>query len=115
VTSAFDQAQLLERVDNDVGFLAETVQMLSADGPPLLAAVRQAAAANDAPGLARSAHALKGMISNFCAAEAQAAALEVERLGRTGDIAGAGPAIEALASRLASLTADLENFVKANT
>lgn len=113
--SAFDQAQLLDRVDNDIGFLAETVQMLTADGPALLDAVRQSAAANDAPGLARSAHALKGMISNFCATETQAAALEVERLGRTGDITGAGPAIETLASRLASLTGELESFVKANT
>ena len=34
---AFDDAGLLERVDNDWEFLTETVQMLAADGPTLVA------------------------------------------------------------------------------
>jgi HPt (histidine-containing phosphotransfer) domain-containing protein len=115
VASHFDQAQLLERVDNDLAFLAETVDMLVADAPGLMGSVRAAAAAADAPALARHAHALKGMISNFCAPQAQAAALEVERLGRAGDLASAAPAIDTLAQRLTSLIDELSGFVKAST
>ena len=113
MTNSFDQAQLLERVDNDIAFLAETVEMLVADGPALMDSVRSAAAAGDAPALARHAHALKGMISNFCAPSAQAAALEVERLGRAGDLSAAGPAIDTLAQRLHTLTEELSGFVRA--
>ena len=113
--SSFDQAQLLERLDNDTAFLAETVQMLAADGPALMDSVRSAAAAADAPALARHAHALKGMISNFCAAPAQAAALEVEGLAKAGDLAAVDPAIAALAQRLQTLIDELTGFVRART
>ncbi|MFT3685685.1 MAG: Hpt domain-containing protein [Phycisphaerales bacterium] len=71
---AFDEQELLGRVDNDVGFLGETVEMLATDGPSLLSQVRAAAAAGDAAGVGRHAHALKGMLSNFCAPAAHACA-----------------------------------------
>lgn len=108
----FDEAELLERVDNDVGFLAETVEMLTSDGPSLLSQVREAVAAGDAPGAARAAHALKGMISNFCASEAHASALRLEKMGKDGDLASAGPALAAMDEQLAALTAELTGFIK---
>ena len=36
MSQAFDERELLERVDNDWEFLAETVQMLADDGPALM-------------------------------------------------------------------------------
>lgn len=109
--STFDQAQLLERVDNDRAFLAETVEMLVTDGRALMAEARAAIAGADAAALGRHAHALKGMISNFCAAEAQASALALERLGKAGDLAGAPGAADHLHARLEALIADLQAFV----
>ena len=63
MANSFNEAELLDRVDNDIAFLAETVDMLTADGPPLLEQVRTAVNAGDAAAVARHAHALKGMVS----------------------------------------------------
>ena len=108
---AFDENELLERVDNDWDFLAETVEMLAKDGRTLMAEIRVAAASGDAAAAGRAAHTLKGMISNFCSPDAHAAALEVEQLGKRGDLSDAGPATERLETHLNALIADLADFV----
>lgn len=111
--TAFDQDELLARVDNDIAFLAETVDMLAADGPALLHQIRQAAAAGDAASVGRHAHALKGMISNFCAPAAQAAALNLEKIGKSGDLSAADAATDALQQHIDTLTRELTDFIKA--
>jgi two-component system, sensor histidine kinase and response regulator len=111
----FDEAELLDRVDNDVSFLAETVQMLETDGRTLMGQVKAAVAAGDAPGVGRAAHTLKGMISNFCAADVQALALEVERAGKAGDSAGAAVAAAKLEPALEALIGELGAFTKARS
>src|SRR5688572_19924862 len=113
--AAFDEAELLDRVDHDVGFLRETVEMLVSDGRALMDDVQRAAAAQDAEGLGRAAHALKGMISNFCAAEAYQHAQEVERLGRGGDLSQAMGAVDRLRQGLDALTEQLVAFEKARS
>lgn len=107
----FNASELLARVDHDLDFLRETVDMLTADGPGLLADVRRAADAGDAAQVARAAHALKGMVANFCAADAIEGALAVERIGRAGQLAPLPPAIEALQARVERLIAELHHFV----
>jgi len=109
----FDEAELLERVDNDTAFLAETVEMLISDGPPLLDKLRVALAAGDAPAVGRTAHSIKGMLSNFCAPQAHATAQQVEQLGKSGDLAAAPAAVQALHEDLDALTQELLEFVKA--
>ncbi len=108
----FDEAELMERVDNDVEFLAETVEMLASDGPTLVEQIRAGIVSGDAPAVGRHAHALKGMISNFCAPETQAAALELEKLGKAGDLSNATGALDDLARRVADLTTELTEFVR---
>ena len=113
MAGAFNETELLERVDHDVSFLAETVGMLAADGAQLMAEVRKAVADGDAPALARSAHALKGMISNFCAQQAHSSAHELEKLGKSGDLSAASGAVSRLESDVGALTTELSQFVKA--
>ena len=74
--------ELMERVDGDLEFLEETIAMLDEDSPALLDEIKAAVAAGDAAALVKPAHALKGMVSNFCAPSAEAAALELEVMGR---------------------------------
>jgi hypothetical protein len=57
---AFDEQELMDRVDNDLSFLADTVQMLESDGRALMAELKTALAAGDAPAIGGKAHALKG-------------------------------------------------------
>jgi HPt (histidine-containing phosphotransfer) domain-containing protein len=113
VATTFDEAALLERVDHDLEFLAETVQILSAEAPPLVEEIRRAVAAGDAASVGRLGHTLKGMVSNFCAAETHARASEVEVLGKSGDLSSAQPAIQALERQLDALTSELLQFIRA--
>lgn len=115
MATTFDENQLLERVDNDLGFLAETVQMLAGDGRSLVDEIRVAIEKGDAPAVGRSAHALKGMISNFCAPAAQASAFTLERMGKAGDLASAPAAAKELAANVESLISELEAFIRGRT
>jgi len=107
----FDDKELLERVDNDWEFLAETVQMLATDGRGLMDEIKRAAAAGDSAALGRAGHTIKGMISNFCAPAALAAAYEVEKIGKSGNLAPAPPAVQSLESHLDALTNELHAFL----
>lgn len=108
---AFDEAELMMRVDDDLEFLGETAQMLAADGPALVQAIRRSFDIGDAPAVAREAHTLKGMISNFCAPAIHAAALTVEQDARAGNLAGLAHAIDALENDVQALIADLNDFL----
>ena len=107
----FDEAELLDRVDHDWEFLADTVEMLSTDGRALMAEVCRASDAGDAAALSRAAHTLKGMISNFCAPTSQASAFAVEKIGKEGDLSLAPGAVAVLESDLDALIAALNDFV----
>lgn len=112
MSRAFDENELLERVDNDLGFLADTVQMLESDGRALMQELKVALAAADPAAAGRTAHTLKGMISNFCAPDVQALALDAERAAKAGDCAAALIASDRLEPALEALIGDLANFVK---
>lgn len=112
---SFDETELLERVDSDVAFLGDTVQMLESDGRALMGHVKEAIVAGDAAAVGRSAHALKGMISNFCAAGVQQLAFDIERMGKSGELASAPAAAATLETALEALISELREFVKART
>ena len=111
----FDEAELMERVDNDLEFLADTVRMLEADGRALMVELKTAVASGDAPAVGRGAHTLKGMISNFCSPAVQTLALDVEKAGKAGDGAGAAAASEKLEPGLEALVVELAAFVRARS
>jgi two-component system, sensor histidine kinase and response regulator len=108
----FNEQELMDNVGNDLAFLTETVQMLETDGPCLMKQIREALVAGDAPAVGRAAHALKGMVSNFCSPQTQASALQVEKAGKSGNLAAAQEAMGALDSQLESLVTDLTAFLK---
>jgi len=107
----FDHQELLERIDNDWDFLAETIQMLSTDGPVLIKEIRGGIGSGDAAAVGRAAHSLKGMVSNFCSPATLASAFEVEKLGKSGDLSSAPQAVKALEDQVGLLTAELNKFL----
>ncbi len=111
MAKTFHEQELLDNVSNDMTFLAETVQMLQDDAPSLMKQIRDALAAGDAPAVGKAAHTLKGMVSNFCAPDAQASALAVEKLGKGGDLAAAPAAVTALDAHVSSLLGELTTFI----
>ena len=107
----FNEKELLDRVDNDWDFLADTVQMLETDGRALMVEIRRAAESGDAPALGRAGHTIKGMISNFCSPATHATALEVETIGKGGELAAAPAAVQKLDAQLEELIAGLTGFL----
>jgi len=100
--------------DNDVINLAEAARRIpgGTDGvkqmlPDLmlecaqqLEAVRMALVAGDADKVRLGAHTIKGSAAVFSAARVASAALEVEEIGRSGNLDAAMAAIESLAEEL---------------
>jgi two-component system sensor histidine kinase/response regulator len=66
--------------------------LFRSDAPPLLAAMRSAAAAGNAGQLRQAAHSLKGAAANLGARQMASFAAELEAIGRSGSVEGAaGP------------------------
>ncbi len=105
----------MERVDGDIEFLDETIAMLDEDSPALLDEIHAAARSGDAAALIRPAHALKGMLANFCAAPAETAARELETMGREGRLANVGSAADRVQSETERLRKALHEFLRMKT
>ncbi len=108
----FNEQELMDRVDDDIEFLEETVSFLAEDSPPLLEEVRRSAAAGDAEALTRSAHALKGMFSNFSAGPATDAAGALEKMGRGNQLSEVKTSVDALEEETSRLCDALRKFLQ---
>ena len=109
-SGVLDRAALFERIDGDRDLLVEIVGAFLKDCPRLVAAIREAVAQGDAKTLERTAHALKGSVSNFAAQAATAAAERLEQMGREGNLSQATEGyalLEQEMERLQSLLAEL--------
>lgn len=114
MSPAFDKDELMDRVDGDLEFLAESVEMLDEDAGPLLEQIREAASAGDAAALVKPAHTLKGMLLNFCAEAAGDAALELETRAREGHLEGIDAVVQTVTQETDRLRTDLHAFVGAS-
>jgi len=77
------------------------------DAPKTIQLIKSAIAKKDAQKLALSAHALKGSVAIFGAANAVAIARSLEAMGRSGDLLGADSQFLALESEFARLKPEL--------
>ena len=107
-----DKAELLERIDEDMEFLAETVEMFNEDSPQILSEIRDAVARQDGTALAASAHTFKGMAANFSAIAAVDAALTLEMMGRNSDLTGTAGVLETLEKEAERLKSALTELLK---
>jgi HPt (histidine-containing phosphotransfer) domain-containing protein len=107
----FDPAVAWKRVEGDRELLREVVELFISESPRLMEQVRHSIVAADSHGLERSAHALKGSVSNFGARSAQALAAQLEGMGRSGDLAGAGVVFTHLEVQIGWLLPALENIL----
>jgi HPt (histidine-containing phosphotransfer) domain-containing protein len=109
----FDEAELLDRIEDDFEFLEETVDMLDEDVPDLLDAIRAAVETGDSDALVTPAHALKGMVANFCAAPAEQAARALEMMGREQRLDDAASAVTRMQEEIDRLRSALRDYLKA--
>ena len=83
---AFDSTDLLSRLDGDMELAQELVGLFEEDCPILISEIQTAIQNNDAPALASSAHALKGVCANISALRAKEVAFQLEVSGKTQEL-----------------------------
>ena len=99
----FDKNALLKAFDDDWEFLKEVIDMFIADYPDMLKNIQEAIDSNDAPGLQRTAHALKGMLGNFQVESSAQKAYILEKMGSDGKLEDAASIYNQLSAELDSL------------
>jgi len=107
---SLNRALALERLEGDEGLLAEIAALFLSDYRNLLDEVRNAVVRQDPEALHRAAHALKGSVANFCAQQVFDSAYRLERMGREGDLSGAGQALADLEQQLQRLEPELASL-----
>ncbi|MBB3139272.1 response regulator [Halomonas organivorans] len=103
-----DWAGALKALDGNHEMLVEMVEMFRHEGPRLMAEIDTALAAGEVRTLRRAAHTLKGSAQVVGGLAAGEAARRLEALAKTGELARAVSAREALARRLDELMPALE-------
>ena len=108
----WNQADLLERVDNDQELLRELLTIFKEDFPRTLHSLDAAVAAGDFKRSATLSHTLKGMLSNLGGIRAAEAAAKLESMAASSN--GKESLVEALnvlQQEAASLLPELDAYI----
>jgi CheY-like chemotaxis protein len=84
---ALDPDDILARVEGDRELLGELIDIFRAESPHMLNDLERQLDAQDAQGVARVAHPLRGSVASFGARLAAQAAHTLEMMGRDGELA----------------------------
>lgn len=103
-----DREVALSRVGGDAELLKEIAVLFLGEYPKILDELRLAAERGDSRKLERTAHGLKGSVSNFGAGVAVEAARKLEAMGRAQQFDGVACVIGDLELALTSLRRELE-------
>jgi len=106
--SWIDAAELMERLGGDLEFLPELMSIFRNDYPKQLSAARRAVEENNADGVKRAGHTLKGALANLAATGPCRTAETIEEIGESEDLSQAEPALVRLEQELTHVLASLE-------
>jgi sigma-B regulation protein RsbU (phosphoserine phosphatase) len=109
---AYDHEELMSRLGHDDKLLNQLRTLLRQDVLVHLKELEVALAAADAQALARAAHSIQGVVALFAAHQASALAMQLEALGRGGQIARARPIAAELAQEIDALERQLAGFAQ---
>jgi two-component system, sensor histidine kinase and response regulator len=109
--SSLDIGRALSRMGNDESLLREIGALFLEECPPALLALRTAVAARDSRAIERGAHSLKGSIATFGNGPAFQAAFELEKQGRSGDLAMVESNLQRIEYSVARLCVELQALV----
>jgi len=107
----FDFDGAMGRLGGDEELFREIVQFFFEDSPGLLDKLRCGLRDQNASAVERAAHGLKGMAANFGAQRAIEAALRVENLGASGNLAEVPDAVRGLEEEIGILKVALSPYV----
>ncbi len=92
----FDRDAAIDNMAGDEGLFREILGLFLDDCPRLLAELGEAIANDDAPGVGRAAHTIKGTSGHFAANGVTEAAQRLEAAGRSGSCSGCAADLDAL-------------------
>jgi CheY-like chemotaxis protein/HPt (histidine-containing phosphotransfer) domain-containing protein/two-component sensor histidine kinase len=104
---AFRVDEILDRVQGDWALLVELIEILKGEAPRLLADIERSFNDNDARGLQRAAHQLRGSVASLGATAASAEACALEKMGRDGTLANGRARIDRLNYEVHRLISEL--------
>jgi len=110
--SMFELSAALETAGQDLEILADLAQTFLAECPGLLAAIASAVEQGDAQSLERSAHTFKSTVAIWGARPAAEAALDLETMGRDGELAGSADRLADLERKVAILNREISEFLE---
>ena len=85
----FDKDRIMEQINNDTELLIKMIGLFSASYPKSVVSIKNSITQNDSRSLQRSAHTLKGSISNFASDIVYNIASDLEIMGRDNDMPNA--------------------------
>jgi PAS domain S-box-containing protein len=108
----FDWAEACGAMIGDPELRKIVVETVLEEAPRMIAAVRQSLTDGDAAALRLSAHTLQGSVRYFGATPAYEHALELEEMGRVGNLEGAEKILAALEKEMRELRPALQQFIQ---
>jgi len=105
---------VVNRFGGNATLVRELIALFVEQCPRMLDEMRASVGAGCANRIQRSAHSVKGAVGNFTTGPAFDAALALERVGRSGDVAGAPEALAALEREVADLLRRMHRFAEAS-
>ena len=113
VPASCDVDSFIDRVGGDIELAREMAMLFIPDAHRLIDGIRAAVAAGSAERLRQEAHALKGAAGNFNATRVVASALDLELMGKSGDLARSRAVFATLEADATQLLAALQAFGEA--
>jgi PAS domain S-box-containing protein len=110
-----DEAAVLAGLGGNRKLLRDLARLFLADYPKQVTEIKIAIQRKDAERLRRAAHALKGSVGNFAAQRAFDAALQLEMMGKGGDLDAAQGVCVTLENELSLLTRELQKLGRRNS
>ena len=105
-----DMSALMNQVGGDVEFCRQLAELFLKESQVQLSDLEEFMNNRDPDGVARSAHGLKGSLRSLHAATASQAALDLEQLAKTGDLARASEAFNTLKREVEKVRDALEKL-----
>jgi CheY-like chemotaxis protein len=109
--AVFDLAGTLARIGGDEALLLDLIEAFQQEARETIQEIRDTLERRNAQGLRAGAHKLKGALGSVGGAAARAAAERLERVALAGDLAPAGPQLDALAGELARFDSAVQAYL----
>ena len=103
----FDLTKALEQVGGDREVLKEIIDIYCQEYPKQLQQIQEAIDKKNAVMAGNVAHTIKGAVANFGAKPSFGAALNLEKIGKSGDLSHAKEAFDVLKKELERLDREL--------